>query len=275
MTISLPDTLTMGNSEKYKVSIRLWSGGLSFSGYVPSVGNTFFYREAEFDLTKPYVSSLKDFFFAHDFLTWMYKRVRVIAVSPQYTLVPDTFFTEEKKEQFLSYHFSVPEKRVLVDSLKEDNAKVVYGLDEEVYEFCSRSLVNPDFFQHITPQLIFWKKQSQGALPGQMYVVLHQKMMDVACYAQGHLLFANTFDVEQPEDMLYYILYVWRQVGMDQQKDQLRLFGEASLRNRIIHTLRTYLQHISPVDIPSDTYLIGEDIVQAPMDLISLSVCEL
>lgn len=275
MTISLPDTLTMGNSEKYKVSIRLWSGGLSFSGYVPSVGNTFFYREAEFDLTKPYVSSLKDFFFAHDFLTWMYKRVCVIAVSPQYTLVPDTFFTEEKKEQFLSYHFSVPEKRVLVDSLKEDNAKVVYGLDEEVYEFCSRSLVNPDFFQHITPQLIFWKKQSQGALPGQMYVVLHQKMMDVACYAQGHLLFANTFDVEQPEDMLYYILYVWRQVGMDQQKDQLRLFGEASLRNRIIHTLRTYLQHISPVDIPSDTYLIGEDIVQAPMDLISLSVCEL
>ena len=36
MTISIPDTLTTDNSEKYIVSIRLRSGGLSFSGYDPS-----------------------------------------------------------------------------------------------------------------------------------------------------------------------------------------------------------------------------------------------
>ena len=38
MTISIPDTLTTDNSEKYIVSIRLRSGGLSFSGYDPSAG---------------------------------------------------------------------------------------------------------------------------------------------------------------------------------------------------------------------------------------------
>ena len=32
MTISIPDTLTTDNSEKYIVSIRLRSGGLSLSG---------------------------------------------------------------------------------------------------------------------------------------------------------------------------------------------------------------------------------------------------
>ena len=36
MTISIPDTLTTDNSEKYIVSIRLRSGGLSFSAYSPS-----------------------------------------------------------------------------------------------------------------------------------------------------------------------------------------------------------------------------------------------
>ena len=49
MTISIPDTLTTDNSEKYIVSIRLRSGGLSFSGYDPSAGGSFFYRETEFD----------------------------------------------------------------------------------------------------------------------------------------------------------------------------------------------------------------------------------
>lgn len=35
MTISIPDTLTTDNSEKYIVSIRLRSGGLSFPGMIP------------------------------------------------------------------------------------------------------------------------------------------------------------------------------------------------------------------------------------------------
>ena len=46
MTISIPDTLTTDNSEKYIVSIRLRSGGLSFSGYDPSAGGSFFYRNS-------------------------------------------------------------------------------------------------------------------------------------------------------------------------------------------------------------------------------------
>lgn len=35
MTISIPDTLTTDNSEKYIVSIRLRSDGLSFPGMIP------------------------------------------------------------------------------------------------------------------------------------------------------------------------------------------------------------------------------------------------
>ena len=63
MTISIPDTLTTDNSEKYIVSIRLRSGGLSFSGYDPSAGGSFFYRETEFDRAVSFISSLKEFFF--------------------------------------------------------------------------------------------------------------------------------------------------------------------------------------------------------------------
>ena len=38
MTLRVTDTLTADNSEKYEVSIRLWPGGLSFSGYVLQIG---------------------------------------------------------------------------------------------------------------------------------------------------------------------------------------------------------------------------------------------
>lgn len=274
MTISVPDKLTTDNSGKYVMSIRLRSGGLSFSGYSPSASNSFFYRDVEFDRAKPYISSLKEFFFENDFLTYVYKQVRVICVSSQYTLVPEGFFSEKQKPELLSFAFSLPEKRCLNNEWKDEQAELIFGIEEEVFEFCSRSLITPRFVHHMTPLLALWKKQSHTRLPKQLYVVLHRKMMDVACYAQGSLLFVNSFGYEHPDDILYYILYVWKQTGMDQQKDQLRIFGEATLRATITNTLHSYLQYIEPLEIPSEAYLLGSEVVQTPLDLIALSLCE-
>ena len=275
MAINLSDKLTADHSENYIMSIRLRSGGLSFSAYSPSVSESFFYRDVEFDRTRPYVSSLKECFFENDFLTWFYKQVNVVWVTSQYTLVPAAVFQEKQKAGLLAFTFSSPEGRCLSNELKDEQAELVFGVDEDVYEFCSRSLVNPRFVHHVGPLLSLWKKQSRARLPRQLYVVLHRRRMDVACYAQGNLLFVNSFEYEHTDDILYYILYVWKQVGMDQQKDQLRLFGDVPLRNDITNTLRNYLQYIDPLEIPSEAYLMGSEVLQAPLDLIALSLCEL
>ena len=275
MIISVPDQLTADNSEKYTMSIRLRSGGLSFSGYSPSVSESFFFRDVEFDRTKPYVSSLKEFFFENDFLTYLYKHIHVVSVSPQYTLVPGSVFEEKRKQELLSFTFFSPEERCLDNHLQDEDAELLFGMNEEVYEFCCRSLVSPRFVHHLSPLLSLWKKQSRSRIPKQLYVVLHRKMMDVACYAQGKLLFVNSFEYEQSDDILYYILYVWKQVGMDQRKDQLRIFGQADFRNAVTSTLRNYLQYIDPLEMPSEAYLLGPEIVQAPLDLTALFLCEL
>ena len=275
MAINLSDKLTADHSEKYIMSIRLRSGGLSFSAYNPSENESLLYRDIEFDRTKPYISSLKECFFENDFLTWFYKQVNVLCVAPQYTLVPKEVFQEKQKVELLAFTFSSPEGRCLSNELKDEQVELIFGLNEEIYEFCSRSLVNPRFIHHVSPLLALWKKQSRMRLPRQLYVVLYRRRMDVACYAQGNLLFVNSFDYEHTDDILYYILYVWKQIGMDQRKDQLRLFGDMALRGEISNTLRNYLQYIDPLEIPSDAYLMGSEVLQAPLDIIALLLCEL
>lgn len=275
MTISVSDTLTADNSGKYILSIRLRSGGLSFSGYSPSINESLFYKEVEFDRTKPYISSLKEFFFENEFLTYTYKWVHIVSVSSRYTLVPEEFFQEKDKERLYSLVFSPSRDRCLNVKLKDEQTELLFGIDEEVYEFCSRTVINPHFTHHMAPLLALWKKQSKSRLPRQLFVMLRQKEMEVACYEHGSLLLVNSFEFNQPDDILYYILYVWKQTGLDQQKDQLQIAGETVLRNTIVGTLRTYLQYIEPQEIPSEAYLLGAEITQVPMDLIALSVCEL
>lgn len=62
--------------------------------------------------------------------------------------------------------------------------------------------------------------------------------------------------------------------GLDQEKDQLLLGGGIFLANAGLERLRAYLRHVKPVEIPSEAYLLGTDVTKAPMDLISLLICE-
>jgi hypothetical protein len=273
MTISIPDTLTTDYSEKYILSIRLRSGGLSFSVYNPSEKQSFVYREVAFDRNIPYISSLKELFFENECLAWTYRRTDVLCVSPQYTLAPDDLFDEKQRAQYLAFNFSSPEKRCLSNPLKDERASLVFGMNEEVYEFCSRSLTRPLFTHHLTPQLITLKKQSRDE-SCQMFVVLHPRMVDISCFAGTRLLFVNSFNFEHLNDLLYYVLYVWRQTGMNQLDDSLFLAGEKGLCTRLTDALQKYIRQIGRMAIPDKAYLLGGEILQAPIDLIFLSVCE-
>lgn len=276
MTISIPDTLTIDNSEKYIVSIRLRPGGFSFSGYIPSVTDSFFYSEIEVDRTLPYISVLKEIFFSSEFLTWSYKAVYVVNVTSRYTLIPEGVFSDEQKPNVLSFNFSDSSSCCQSNELKGAGMELLFDMDEEVYEFCNRTLGNPIFIHHLSPSLNVWREQSRSSGSKSLYAVLSSsKILDLVCFDCGKLLFANSFTIEKMEDVIYYILYVWQQQKLAPCDDQFFIAGEVALCNNLENVLRKYLRNIRPIPVPSEAYLIGMNVGMAPVDIISLLVCEL
>lgn len=273
MVIRIPDTLTIDNSENYIMSIRLQSDGLSISGYIPSVAGSFFYRETACDSSIS-AETLKDFFFAHDFLTWKYKQIRILVQTPIYTLIPKTIFDEKESRNFLSFNFVHAEKYPLTDELNEQQAVLAYGMDNEIYEFCSRSFIHPRFIHTLTPLISYWGKENNTDSSRRMYAVWEKKDLHILCFQGRDLLLVNSFTAGLPEDAMYYILYAWRQAGMEQEKDHLYLWGEAGMRMHLTEILRVYLRHIEPTAPSTEAYLKGGEIAQAPMDLIALLTCE-
>jgi hypothetical protein len=276
MTISIPGTFIIDNSEKYIMSIRLWPGGLSFSAYNPYETKSYIFRTIDFDRNIPYSTSLKEVFFANECLVWPYKRTCVLSVTPHYTLIPNELFSEKQKSDCLAFNFTSQKKHTLSDSIGKEEVKIVYDVEEEVYEFCSRSLTNPVFVHYLTPLLIVFQKQSLAEKAGHMFVVVRENSVDISCFSKGNLHFVNSFTFDQPGDIIYYTLYIWRQMEMDQLRDQLSLAGDDnSLCGKLTQSLQVYLQHVKPIEIPSEAYLMGGEILQAPMDLILLPVCGL
>ncbi|MDR1746854.1 MAG: DUF3822 family protein [Tannerella sp.] len=268
MSLRVPDTLVSQRSEKYIVSIRLWSDGLSFSGYIPSERGSVFHAATELDATQPYLHALKDIFSTHPFLTSSYRKIYVVCANAPYTLAPEHIFAEKEKEQLMSFVFSADNYKVLHESLGELEAELVFGINPDIYDFCVRSLNNPQFTHAVSSLLIQWRKQSLAGVSKQLSVVLHEKTMDAACFERGALLFVNSFAIDTMEDVMYCILSIWKQTGMDQEKDVLFLSAPPILFDKLKEILHTYLLRI-------ETVPVSEMDEKLPLDIKALFQCGL
>jgi hypothetical protein len=252
MVIRVPDTLNVDNSEKYNVSIRLWPDGLSFSGYIPSERNSFFSEAVTFDRETPPVEALKAFFFDNECLSYVYHSLLVVFVSGRYTLAPDSIFNEKNKELLFSCCFrpSRENPKVLSQPLKPFGASLLFEVDNASYEFLMRSLINPQFIHFLSPMLSAWHKRSVACYPKQMYAFIHDSLLEIACFEQGEILFVNTFDYETENDLIYFLLYVCKQLALNQLEDSIVFCGDKTVCRKVMPVINNYMVHVD--FLPSD-----------------------
>ncbi|MBQ4445117.1 MAG: DUF3822 family protein, partial [Prevotella sp.] len=74
-----------------------------------------------------------------------------------------------------------------------------------------------------------------------------------------------------PQDAVYFLLYVWKQLGMDQQKDELYISGQLPEGQTLIENLQKYLRKAYTVN-PSAEFNRAPltQIKGMPYDLITL-----
>ena len=269
MSLRIPDALTIDSAGTYAVSIRLWPGGLSFAGHIPSEKGSFFYDETLFDRVKPYVQALKDTFSEHAFFAYPYRQTYVVCADRMYTPVPARAFAEEHKETLMSFVYLSPTSKVLHEPVEGLELELLFCFPEEAYACCARALTRQQFTHAITHNLRRWRRQSANSPQKQLYVSVHESSMDAACFDRGALLFLNSFEVESVADMLYYILYIWKQT---ETADELLLSAVPPLYCELEETLRKYVSHIVPLHPSYAQAEAGKRLV--PSDIISLFGCE-
>lgn len=276
MTIRVPNTLTADNSEKYEVSIRLWPGGLSFSGYIPSDRDSFFIETISFDDNMSMAQSLKNIFFDNQCFSYIYRSLYVICVSGKYTLVPDNVFSDKNKDLLFSfcYYQDDGDMKVLAQPLKKLHSSLLFDIDSDVYEFLVRSLVNPQFIHSLSPLLALWKKKSLTYYPKQIYVFIHDHMLDIVCFEHGEILFINSFDYNTENDIIYYVMYACKQLNVNQLEDYFSFCGDKSDCLSVMSVIGEYIGQMDYLSPKMENYMVAVD-QDVYMDVLTLTECGL
>ena len=75
--------------------------------------------------------------------------------------------------------------------------------------------------------------------------------------------------------MVYFILFTWKQLQWDQLNDRLLIFGNTGFKDELTEKLAFYIQEVHLLTIPSENHFEGIDTNQIPLELATLSLCEL
>jgi len=275
MTIRVPDTLTADNSEKYEVSIRLWPGGLSFSGYIPLTKNSFFNENVLFDGDSTIAQSLKNTFFDNQCFSYSYRSFYVIYASEKYTLVPENVFSEKDKSLLFSFcHKKEELGKILVQPLNSLQSMLLYDVDSDAYEFLSRSLSNPRFIHSLSPLLLSWQKKSLISYPKQIHVFIHGETLDIVCFERGEMLFVNSFDYSNENDIVYFITYTCKQLDVNQLEDSVFFCGDKAKCLSAMSVVKKYIRQVNYLPPQTSNYTDATD-MYISLDVVTLMECAL
>ena len=270
----IPDKLTVDNSEKYKASIRLMPDGLSFWGYIPAEKDSFFMESFRYDQSMPAVESLKEIFFNHSCFSFIYKSFHVVSVAGKYTMASDHVFIEKEKERFFSFcHPKEKSLKTLTQPVSALNATILYGIDKDVYAFLMRSIAKPIFIYSLSPLFMAWHKKSLQVYPKLMHIVVQEDSIDVLCVEQGSLLFVNSFPYDNhTNDIVYYILYICKQIGFKQLEDYLTISGDKDICGRVSEVVKKYVKQTVYLPAKLNEYQVAFD-KELTLDMIALIEC--
>lgn len=237
--------MDFSKSEQYTLSIRLSTDGFSFSVFNPLGDGGYTLHDCEAEESLSLTANLKRTFRELEWLKLPFRRVNVIMASKRVTFIPLEFFEDEQAEIiFYHNHPKRENETVLYNILHKENTVVLFGMDKSACSFLREQYPEVKFYSQASPLVEFFSAKSRLGNSRKMYAHLRKEAIDLYGYERGRLLIANSFECQTTPDRLYYLLYVWKQLGFEQEHDELHLTGNLHDKESLLPELRKFIRQV-------------------------------
>lgn len=255
-------------SAQYNLSIRLSTDGFSFSVFNPQDNRECFYSFYPVNARHSMAANLKQFLAEAEEIKHQYKQVNILVHTERYTSVPLEWYEDELTDTL--FYQNLPRRNnevILCNVLGKSNVVILFALDKLSHLFLTEHFPEARFFATISPLTEYFCQQSKGSERRRLLVHLQPETVDVIAFGKDCLQLVNTYSVSSTEDCCYYLLGIWKQLGYDQEHDELHVCGEpAAERTEVLECLKKYVRHVIIINPRMENSI--------PFDMQSLILCE-
>ncbi len=202
-------------------------------------------------------ANLREAFRSLPLLRERYQRVMVMIDSPV-LLVPVNLYDEQEQETL--YYHSFPAHHsplaahhspvtILASVVPDLSSVALYAVNRDL-----KTVIDDHFPQanYLCAMVPVWHQLHQRSFTGvrsKLFGYFHDQRLDVFSFQQNRFKFHNSFDASHRADSLYFLLYVWHQLNLQQEHDEMHLVGDIPEQQTLLEELHQYLRRayvISP-----------------------------
>lgn len=234
--------ITGNRTQQARLTIRVSKNTLSFSVVDREAEHQLIYEPYTVKSGVSIAANLRQAFSESDLLQRGYTKVRVYIDSP-ILLVPIEEFHEEDLPVLYQHAFTGHNGDVILHKVQPNlNVVAVFPINKDLKMVVEDNFKDVRFTPIMQPIWNYLHQRSFTGIHRKLYAYFHDKKVDIFCYEKNRIKFFNSFKADHAKDALYFILYVWKQVGMDQVQDELHVAGDVLDKDWFLYNAKIYIK---------------------------------
>ena len=250
----LDETLDLNNTETYHLSIQVALDGFLFAILDPArskyLGLKKYSFEKTFNPDRQY-DEIKALLEMDPFLQRTFHGVSCIFTEPRSTLLPAALFLKDHLKLYFEFNHVLNDLDELhYNYLKKEDAYLVFPVYSEIANLFLQRWINTGFFNQATPFIdaILSIEDAKDRIAG---INLNEGHFDIIVVENNRLKYHNNFSFRAVEDFLYFVLFVFDKLGLEQESTPLLISGEIDKFSEHPALIRKYFRKLSFQPAPS------------------------
>lgn len=225
-----------------------------FDGHLKTVVNYNSFEVIDFYQISP--NTLQGFLdgiavFLNDF-----KSVKIVFENQFYTLMPAALFDEEEVAAYYNLKYKLAEHEQLLNQRIPDfGAQIIYAVPQFMFnqllgKFAESSIRERiKVFHHAHALLSALYYQTNHLNKEVCYVNFCDKTFDIVLIKKSGLHFCNTYNYNNPEDVLYFVMHAYQNNQLNPEVNECYLSGYHIELKVIKELLFTYLKNTKDIEL--------------------------
>ena len=265
--------ISKDNIQKKTLSIRLSTNGFCFCTYTRDSGSlrySFYTPDKERSMASNIEDAIADCPLIRHGEEY---EVKAIIESSEYTCIPSEYDIRSDYDNYFRYCF--PQSRdaeIIANRLNAQECTVLFPVEKSICE-AVRKLGNTTFY---TPASILMGYLNYRPMGEERYIFsyLYNDTAIILSMKENKVELSNIFSNEEIENVLFYLLSIWKEQRLSQTDDTLYLCGDNAVErmSQLAGKFIKKIKRINPNELFSPSLLNRMEGI--PFDLQALILCE-
>tara|TARA_Y100000739_G_scaffold226563_1_gene234305 strand:- start:1429 stop:2280 length:852 start_codon:yes stop_codon:yes gene_type:complete len=174
-----------------------------------------------------------------------YGKVSISIANTLFSIIPKALFNKESIHLYLKTNSQVNETYdYKYQVIEKEGIVICYSIPKNLNDWIKKVFPTAKLTHEIAVVIESVLRDFYSLSEDKVIINLHKDYFDIVFLAKGKLEFANSFRFSEKEDLLYYVLFTFEQLGINPDLIEVFLIGEIKKGGQEHQLLFQYIKNL-------------------------------